>query len=271
MDAWDLLLPLLEIETVERLTEFGGAEETLSADWPVVYAVAGGDWTFAFDSVDVELRLHAGDVLVVTKPVPHRLHLQPTPGVADASQVGATVALAELLRMRCRAHGHDDPAATSSLPPTIHLHAVFMPMAGRFEGADLTREVAQILVSVLLATQAPAMSSATLSGVDPEIAQAILAMERTPAKAWTIQRLASEAGISRSALAQKFKEQTGQTPSDYLLNIRMKLADEMLRGRRQHLKEIARLTGYQSVSAFSTAFKRWSGSPPSVHRKQGRS
>ncbi|WP_437228182.1 helix-turn-helix transcriptional regulator [Planctomicrobium sp. SH661] len=129
------------------------------------------------------------------------------------------------------------------------------------------RLLAQLLVGVVLGIHLPAAEQGRDRKYDPEIVQTLSLMEREPGKFWTIEKLAEASGVSRSTLAQKFKDQVGRTPSDYLLDIRMQLADRHLKTRSHPLKEIARLTGYQSVSAFSTAFKRWCGHSPSARRK----
>jgi AraC-like DNA-binding protein len=105
---------------------------------------------------------------------------------------------------------------------------------------------------------------------DDGIAHAVRLIETFPERPWTIAELAREVNLSRSAFAVKFKEQTGAAPAAFLLESRMQLAVRLLEGDRHHLKEIARRVGYRSVSAFSTAFKRWRGQSPSTYRKAGR-
>lgn len=225
-----------------------------------MYAVINGTWSYTNTLDSAELRLHPGDLLCEARPDGATL--------LPAALENGLSSENSLLRI-CGTSG--EPAGNTEdnrFPSFLHLRGVFSPASISKDDKDLMRSVANMMISVVMATQSNATTSGSVSGVEPEVAMAILAMERAPAHPWTIQRLAGEAGISRSTLAQKFKDQTGQTPNDYLLNLRMRMAEEMLRGRTQHLKEIARRAGYQSVSAFSTAFKRWSGSSPSVHRRR---
>lgn len=98
---------------------------------------------------------------------------------------------------------------------------------------------------------------------EPRIARALQAMHADIARRWTVQDLARLAGMSRSSFAAHFATTVGMAPIDYLLNWRMALAKDALRNKRRKLADVARMTGYDSASAFSAAFTRQVGSPPS--------
>ena len=85
---------------------------------------------------------------------------------------------------------------------------------------------------------------------------AINAMHADPAHRWTLQELAERAGMSRSTFALKFKETVGASPMDYLTRWRMLLAGDRLANSSDPVSAIALSLGYESESAFSTAFKR---------------
>jgi len=97
---------------------------------------------------------------------------------------------------------------------------------------------------------------------DPQISASIYAMHTTPARHWTLQDLAEEAGMSRSSFAQKFKEMVGQSPMDYLTHWRMLIAADKLANTKDSIATVALSLGYESESAFSTAFKRVMGCSP---------
>jgi AraC-like DNA-binding protein len=97
---------------------------------------------------------------------------------------------------------------------------------------------------------------------DPQIGAAIQAMHSHPARHWTLQELAEEAGMSRSSFAQRFKEIVGNSPMEYLARWRMLVAADKLANTRNSVAEIALTLGYESESAFSTAFKRTMGCSP---------
>ena len=97
---------------------------------------------------------------------------------------------------------------------------------------------------------------------DPRISRALRIMHSDTKRPWTLAALAREVGMSRSALALRFTEIVGIPPIEYLANWRMTLAKSALAASEAPLTDIAELAGYQSVSAFSTAFKRVTGLSP---------
>jgi AraC-like DNA-binding protein len=102
---------------------------------------------------------------------------------------------------------------------------------------------------------------------DRQMRAAIGAMHDAPSHRWTLQALAERAGMSRSTFALKFKETVGASPMDYLTRWRMLLAGDRLMNSGEPISVIARSLGYESESAFSTAFKRVMGCSP---RQYGR-
>ena len=97
---------------------------------------------------------------------------------------------------------------------------------------------------------------------DPHLNKVIEAMHADPAHRWTLNELASRAGMSRSIFAQRFREKVGETPIAYLTRWRMMLAAERLACGREPLAKIARSFGYESENAFNTAFSRMMGCSP---------
>ncbi len=73
--------------------------------------------------------------------------------------------------------------------------------------------------------------------------------------------------MSRSAFAARFKALVGNSPLDYLLRWRMRLAGQMLRKGSTSVSSVALAFGYDSESAFSNAFKRVMGMPPRRFRE----
>ena len=99
---------------------------------------------------------------------------------------------------------------------------------------------------------------------DKHVGGAIAAIHREPARHWTVATLALEVGMSRSAFAARFTRLVGDGPIEYLTRWRMLLAGRSL-SRGEPVGAIARSLGYESESAFSTAFRRVTGSTPRHH------
>jgi AraC-like DNA-binding protein len=97
---------------------------------------------------------------------------------------------------------------------------------------------------------------------DQQMSSAIGAMHDDPAHRWTIQELATRAGMSRSVFALKFKQTVGSSPMEYLTRWRMLLAGDKLANSTDPISAISLSLGYESESAFSTAFKRVMGCSP---------
>jgi AraC-like DNA-binding protein len=105
---------------------------------------------------------------------------------------------------------------------------------------------------------------------DKRLRAVIAAMHKAPGQRWTLQTLAREAGMSRTAFAVTFKERTGLSPMEYLTRWRMMQAADRLISTRQSLAEIGSTLGYESEKSFSTAFKRvMKCSPREYGRRQG--
>src|SRR5206468_7140386 len=96
---------------------------------------------------------------------------------------------------------------------------------------------------------------------DRLVARAIKAMHDRPEAAWTVEALAREATMSRSAFAARFRVVVGEPPMRYATEIRLARAARLLRSTDATLGEIARLTGHRSEEALGPAFKARFGGP----------
>lgn len=101
---------------------------------------------------------------------------------------------------------------------------------------------------------------------DSRLTAALNSIHSAPASKWTLDELARTAGMSRTAFAVGFREVMGVPPITYLTNWRMQLAKRTL-ANGASVSEAAAEVGYRSESAFSEAFRRWSGTAPGTFRK----
>ncbi len=97
---------------------------------------------------------------------------------------------------------------------------------------------------------------------DPAIAGVLRAMHSDVRAGWTVAELAKLAGMSRSAFAARFVETLGCAPMEYFSRWRMTLAQDALSRGGKSLDRLAEEIGYESASAFSTAFRRRIGCSP---------
>jgi AraC-like DNA-binding protein len=87
---------------------------------------------------------------------------------------------------------------------------------------------------------------------------------------WTVAELAKRAGMSRSAFAARFGQTVGCAPIEYVARWRMALAQNALSRGGVSLDHLATEVGYESASAFSTAFRRRIGCSPGVFARAHR-
>ncbi|QKJ94002.1 AraC family transcriptional regulator [Agrobacterium pusense] len=138
---------------------------------------------------------------------------------------------------------------------------------GEDVGKDLIirRMLEVLLVEVLRRPNAgnEAIPAGLVKGMRlPGLARALSSMHADIRASWTVAELARIAGMSRSAFAARFNEMLGCAPIEYLARWRMALArDALIRGVKS-LDDIAEEIGYESASAFSTAFRKRTGMAP---------
>ena len=78
--------------------------------------------------------------------------------------------------------------------------------------------------------------------------------------------LSNVAHLHPSYLSRLFKEATGQNLNRYILDLRMQLAQRLLRGSHEKIQSIAQKTGYITPQTFNRAFKKYTGFTPNEYR-----
>ena len=255
------------------------------------YAVVSGRCWLAVEGVPDAVRLKAGDCFLLPLGRPFRLtsdlDLPPVDfksmvtrplnggiaiwnGGGDVSGVGGYFGL----------DGKHAGILLGMLPPIVHIEEEADKLALRWSIGRMMQElrepqpgghlILQHLAHMMLVQALRAFLAEGLSGgvgwlfalSDPQMSEAIHAMHDDPAHPWTLQGLAEKVGMSRSSFAAKFKETVGSTPIDYLIRWRMLLAGDRLKNSGDPISVLAQSLGYESESAFSTAFKRVMGCSP---------
>ena len=102
---------------------------------------------------------------------------------------------------------------------------------------------------------------------DNSVSKALRAIHRDPRAGWTLESLASEAGMSRARFADRFARLVGVPPINYLAQWRLMKGRALLAETGASLEDIAVRCGYASAASFSRRFKQEFGIGPGAYRK----
>jgi AraC-like DNA-binding protein len=263
--------------------------------------VAEGRIQLRVEGTGERLDLQAGEVVVLPRNDLHimgsDLDLPPVPG----SEIIRLPARGQLWTMRhggagerarvvCGFLGCDGPDTNpvlTSLPSVVKLTlqegaaAEWIRSTLRFAAEEIAggrpgSETVLEKVSELLfvetvrryAESLPDDQTGWLAGLrDPYVARALALIHHEVARPWTVDDLGREAGLSRSALADRFIRLIGVPPIQYVARWRMRVAMQKLRTTAASLAQVADMVGYESEAAFSRAFKKAIGTAPATWRR----
>jgi AraC family transcriptional activator of mtrCDE len=102
---------------------------------------------------------------------------------------------------------------------------------------------------------------------DRRLATVLALIHGEPWQPWTIAELCSRAGLSKTVLSEKFAATVGASPIEYLTSWRMQIAARWLKESAVSIERVAERCGYDSMAAFSKAFKRCFGVAPGAYRR----
>jgi transcriptional regulator GlxA family with amidase domain len=112
--------------------------------------------------------------------------------------------------------------------------------------------------------QSPEIKTSWISGLkDPVVGRALSVIHAQPGVAWTLDSLADAVGTSRTTLSDRFVHHLQQTPIQYVMSWRLRMAANSISRGHLMIKQIAAEAGFSSTAAFSRAFKRELGKTPS--------
>lgn len=99
---------------------------------------------------------------------------------------------------------------------------------------------------------------------DPRIDRAVRYITDHFAEPITVAALAERAGLHPVYFADLFRRETGRSPRQYLTNVRIRAATDMLRGGQVRVRDVALACGYRDEGYFSRHVRELTGRPPSA-------
>jgi AraC-like DNA-binding protein len=297
--------PLSDVLSLLKPRNYLSAGLEAGGDWAIQFpdqqaaikcgAVVSGRCWLSVEGVTDAVHLEAGDCFLLPRGRPFRLASDLGLPLVDAKTVfspartgGITTHKGGgdflLVSSRFALSGDHAGILLRMLPPIVHIRGdgdhpvlrwpverMMQELRERRPGGFLIVEhlAHMILIEALrLHMKADGNVGWLFALTDRQIGAAIGAMHEDPAHGWTLQTLAERAGMSRSTFALKFKQTVGASPLDYLTRWRMMLAGDRLMHSSDPVSVIALALGYESESAFSTAFKRVMGCSPRQYSRR---
>jgi len=137
--------------------------------------------------------------------------------------------------------------------------------------AAIFAKLADVFVSAALRSYLAAADSldrlARPAVPDHGIAQTLKLLRARPEARWSVDVMASAAGMSRTSFNTRFRAVLGKAPMAYLTELRLRRAAGYLATTTKSLSEIAHLVGYETEASLSKAFSRAFGRPPGEYRR----
>jgi AraC-like DNA-binding protein len=141
-------------------------------------------------------------------------------------------------------------------------------------GAAIVNRLLESLLADALRTELSALThDGTLSGealADRRIGRVLSRLHQSPGDRWSVESLAREAAMSRSAFSERFRSLVGEAPMKYVSTLRLARAARLFRSTDATIAQVAAEVGYGSSEALSRAFKMRYGAPPSAFRRRAR-
>lgn len=227
---------------------------------------------------DREISLSAGDLFCKFKGHSYAYHRDPGCSILTLSWIafdgpGAETALAEggFSPLRPYARKRYGAALGSAMNELLRLMREGASAPARHDsGGDSLRHGLSMqsallrFLSELVPEDQPEQRASSMNWVK----QSVRYIELHAAEGLTVEQLASLAGVNRSYFSTAFSEQVGLSPLQYMTKVRMAKATEMLAETTATVTEIAYSLGYASPFAFTRAFARHHGKPPSDYRRR---
>lgn len=262
----------------------------------------GHCWAQLSDESEPAIKLESGDAVIFVRGEPHVMASEP--GKHGMPDMGLYVrptdrplpfvfnefgGAGEKARFVCGYLGCDSAPFNPILEALPHImHVKSSSAAGRLihelmrtalqetqspraGGETILSKLSEIMFLQAVRDHIETLSTSSkgwLSGLrDRHVGAALALMHGRPADPWTLDTIAKEVGLSRSAFAERFADCMGVPAMQYLGNWRLQLAARALERQGTSVAQAAAEVGYESEAAFNRAFKRLVGVPPGAWRR----
>lgn len=265
-------------------------------DWVMFHFTLGGDGQLLLGSGEV-IDIAVNSLAVMPPNLKHSLqcgavsHQTGVDGQGDPAapicefvagpleNVGLTIACGRIQVSYAGSMGlfdHMKEAIILDFADSPQMRAIFETLIDEYQqhgpasAAMMTALMNQCLIQVLRrASEGNDGALPWLSALDdPRLSGVIDAMLEHPEQPYTLETLADVAHMSRSTFARHFEQTFGRTAMDYLRDVRLRRAAQLLQVGGQSVDSVAGKVGYASRSHFSRAFSEQYGTSPVEFRKQ---
>lgn len=148
------------------------------------------------------------------------------------------------------------------------MHAFLEEMLHAFHYVALDRDLIGNLIFARLAFELErSRSLARTQAVPPQLGLATDFINRNYARPLSLGDVAGAAGLSVSHLHMLFRTQLGESPHQYLIQKRLRIAGHALATSKQSIKAVAAEVGYPNAESFCRAFRKFFGRSASEYRQ----
>ena len=225
-----------------------------------------------------QVELIVGNEQIIAKP--HRLYF------INPEEIHSLYTASSPAAYRCFIFGRDlldlpaeNRITTDLLNPIFQQQVQFprhtqdpaiFPLLEEIDHAQLQGEKEILILADLLrilALTAPTLQKNEGKTMDIPLRRAIDFMEAHYTEKIPLAQIAEKAGFNSQYFCSYFKKHTRSTPIQYLPNLRVRHAKELLRKTELPILEVAMQSGFENVSFFIQKFKSATGKTPARYRK----
>ncbi len=236
-------------------------------EYELAVLVTGSGWCYFQNEI---LRMEGGNLYLLPPGLPHMMryfdltphvmyHIMFRPSMLDQLSIEFGVALQAAFSHR-------------------RVFALTEELARRLEQARMTdltsndpldRSIRHMQIKCVLLTiakQLRALDEACPEAAHPQLAEALRYIRSHYAEELSMLRLSEICGLSQSYLCRLFRRETGRTPGEYLLAVRLENARRLLREGELNVSQVALRTGFNSTAYFDRRFRLDAGMSPSEYQ-----